>query len=262
MILYKDPQAHLLPEDSMRFPFDFPLHEATFLERPNRFVTIIRRSGESEPVKAHVADPGRLKELLLPEARLLVRDHGLGGPRKLRYTVALVQSQEGHWVSINSQLPNRLAAAALASGILPGYEETSVIRREVTYLGEEGTKSRFDFLIRTPASRQCLVEVKGVSLVEAGVARFPDAPTARGARHVRELAEATRRGYEARVLFIVQRHDPVSFEPHALQDPAFAQALDEAIRAGVQVNAYRFEMTPTHCRFAGEIPVNCPPGGD
>jgi sugar fermentation stimulation protein A len=239
-------------------PFKSPLQEAVFLARPNRFVAVIRLPGAPEPVLAHVADPGRLRELLVPEASLYVRDHGNSPTRKLRYTVALVRSAEGHWVSIHSGLPNRLVGHLLSAGTLPGLEQAKLVRREYTYRSPSGGKSRFDFLLELPRKRRCLVEVKGASLVEDGWCKFPDAPTVRGARHVRELIEARKDGYEARVIFVVQRHDPHSLMPHHLRDPVFTQALRDAVSAGVGAHAFCFQMSPQGCLYTREIPVVLP----
>jgi sugar fermentation stimulation protein A len=242
----------------MRLNFDFPvpLKEAVFLERPNRFVCRLHlptEAGGLEEVTAHLADPGRLKELLIPGVRVLVQDHGLGLSRKHRYTLMMVYTGEGRLVSLNTLLPNRLVHRMLLADALPGFEGYTVRKREVAF-----GKSRIDFLLKTPDGRDCLLEVKSVTLVENRVALFPDAPTARGARHLMELTEAVRQGHEARVAFVVQRGDADAFSPNAVTDPLLATVCRSAILAGVRMHAFCFELMPDHSRFLQEIPVVIP----
>ncbi len=252
----------------MFIPFPYPLEKAQFLQRPNRFIALIQHPGHSQPVKAHIADPGRLEELLRPGVELLVSDHQENLNRKLRYSVALVRSdnkQERSWVSINSQLPNRLIKTLLGPNRdtdLPGYKGMTLIRPEYTpdFLKVAPTqhKSRFDFLLETPSGTPCLLEVKGASLVEDGWCKFPDAPTQRGTRHIRGLIESLAFGYEARIIFVVQRADAHHMMPHHQRDPGFALALKEAIEAGIQVQAFCFRMSSKGCQLTGEIPVVIP----
>jgi sugar fermentation stimulation protein A len=150
-------------------------------------------------------------------------------------------------VSVDSTLPNRLAYDLLLAGKVRGVRKGSVLRREVPH-----GRSRFDFL----AEPNTFVEVKSVTLVENGVARFPDAPTVRGARHVRELAEMVRDGGRAMVLFVVQRDDAVRVEPNRPTDPDFADALTDARRAGVMLRACRFRLDDNgNAVYAGTVPV-------
>ena len=110
-----------LAQIPITIPFEHPFIEATFLERPNRFIGIVQLPGQSKPVRGHIADPGRLKELLLPGAKVLVVDHGANAKRKLQYSIPLVYHPNGTLVSINSQLPNRLVRTLLESQQLPGF---------------------------------------------------------------------------------------------------------------------------------------------
>jgi sugar fermentation stimulation protein A len=192
-----------------------------------------------------------LKELLVPGATVVLQDHGADTPRKLRYTLQLVRSVEGFWVSLNTQLPNRMVTSWLQAGVLPGCETLRLQRREIV-VGE----SRFDFLLQGTQGLSCLLEVKSVTLVASGQAWFPDAPTVRGARHVRELATLTQAGaYQGRVLFVVQREDATCVSPNRSTDPDFSDALALAHRAGVELLAVRVAMSPQGYRFAGPIPV-------
>jgi sugar fermentation stimulation protein A len=152
-------------------------------------------------------------------------------------------------VSLVPTLANRLFEHAIARGTVPGLRGAQVIRREVAH-----GRSRFDFLLRH-RGRPVLVEVKSVGLVERGRALFPDAPTARGARHLRELAAHARRGGAALLAFVVQRPDAVSVHPHRHLDPAFAEALVEARRAGVRLLGLACRLDTRRARIVGRLPV-------
>jgi sugar fermentation stimulation protein A len=226
---------------------------ASFLSRPNRFLVVARLEGGSR-VRAHLADPGRLRELLLPGAALRLRRAPPGAARSTRYTVALVRAAEAlrPWVSIQSTFANRLAGDLLARGGVPGIGRGWEIRSEIRH-----GRSRFDFLLHRKGRKEILVEVKSPSLVVEGVARFPDAPTLRGARHLRELEEVARAGGRALVLFIVQREDARAVAPNEDTDPVFARALAAADRAGVLLRAARFRLAPSgRAAFRGFIPVH------
>ena len=233
-----------------------PLIPARFSRRPNRFVVEARlESGEIVPT--HLADPGRLRELLVPDAELRLRPVPEDNPRKTRYTVALVRSSDPpyRWVSVDTSLPNRLAEDLLRNNQVEGMPTCNSLRREVTR-----GKSRFDFLLAHDDGSETWVEVKSVTLVEDRVARFPDAPTVRGARHVRELAEIVREGGRAAVLFVVQRDDAESVEPKADTDPDFAAALQEAESAGVSLHAVKYRLNEDGAAaFRGKLPVMANP---
>ena len=224
--------------------------EAEFLGRPNRFVALCRLRGEEAPVRVHVPNTGRLRELLVPGTEALLRPNPAGG--KTAYTLCTVRHQ-GRWVSIDSQLPNRVVAEALANRELSGFGGYTAVRREVRW-GE----SRFDIALLGGAGEVVrYVEVKGVTLVEDGTARFPDAPTERGARHLRELGKiaADPALPAAAVVFLVQREDAERFSPNDRTDPGFAEALREAAAAGVLVRALRCAVEKEGVRILGEIPA-------
>ncbi len=229
-----------------------PLIPATFVRRPNRFVVEAGlESGEIVPT--HLADPGRLRELLVPDAELRLRPVDEDNPRKTRYTVALVRSQDPphRWVSVDTSLPNRLAGGLLERNGVDGIRPCRSLRREVTH-----GKSRFDFVLEHDDGTETWVEVKSVTLVEEGVARFPDAPTVRGARHVRELTGIVRDGGQAAVLFVVQRDDADHVEPKAETDPDFAQALRLAAQAGVGLHAVKYRLGGDgKAGYQGVLPV-------
>lgn len=221
------------------------LVQATLVARDNRFRA--RALLEGREVAVHVPNSGRLRELLVPERPVwLAPAHALG--RKTAYDLALVEL-DGGLVSVDARLPNALFHEALLQGGW-GWEGYSAIAREV-----QCGASRLDFCLTGPTGR-CWVEVKSVTLVREGVALFPDAPTARGARHVRELTRAVANGDAAAVVFIVQRNDAVRFRPYAEHDPDLAAALVAAQAAGVQVRAIGCQVSNTWVRLARELPVS------
>jgi sugar fermentation stimulation protein A len=210
---------------------------AAFLERPNRFLVKIRlnSSSSSEIVPAFLHDPGRMKELLLPEVRLLVRRPVNPGPnRKTNWDVLAVESNN-QWIVINSAIPNLVAKKMLQQNWLSEFQQFTNVRPEVPY-----HNSRFDFLLRN-TSEQCFVEVKGVTLVQKQQALFPDAPTKRGSRHLEELIKALKEGFQTAVLFLVMRNDANSFSANKKTDPTFYQQLVKAKKAGVKILVYKVQ---------------------
>ncbi|MCF7808038.1 MAG: DNA/RNA nuclease SfsA [Candidatus Marinimicrobia bacterium] len=230
----------------MRMPLASDLIEATFLERPNRFLSKVRIDGEEH--LSHVPDPGRLKELLFPGARVLVQPKP-GAERKTKYATVMVYSGS-ELISINSQLPNQFIRFCLDHQGIPALSDWSVKKQEFT-LGN----SRFDFLLERNG-REKLLEVKSATLVEDGVARFPDAVTERGRRHVLHLADAITSQRSAAVLFLVQRSDAVLFEPHWGRDPQFSGALRTAVRMGVELYIYTSHIQPDSIKLGQAIPFD------
>jgi sugar fermentation stimulation protein A len=237
------------------------LVEARFVERPNRFVLRCRLRPGADPEDVHLADPGRLKELLLPDARVLLRPADRP-ERRTRWSAVLVETPEGDaLVSVDTTLPNRLVDRALRAGALEELAGWRLERREWAH-----GASRFDFLL-APApdgdrseDARLVLEVKSVTLLEGDVARFPDAVTARGARHLTELAELARRpGWEAAVLFVCQRPGARRIEAARSIDPVFADALQDAARAGVRVLGRRCVVTRQRVSLADPVPTDVGP---
>ena len=191
------------------------LVEARFIRRVNRFLAVVELNGCEEGV--HVANSGRLQELFLPGAPLLLKPAARHG-RKTSYDLALVEAA-GILVSADARLPNALVAEAAAAGTLDGIGAPSAIVRESTF-GE----SRFDLMLEHENGRQ-YVEVKSVTLVENGVGLFPDSPTLRGAKHLDTLAEAVRAGHLAAVVFVVQRADATAFAANEPADPGSGRSI-------------------------------------
>ena len=220
-----------------------PLLEGRFLRRCSRFAAEIEIGGNVE--YCHVKNTGRLRELLVPGARVWCEVHD-GAKRKTRCSLVLVEAA-GTLVSIDSLAPNRIAFEYVRAGGLGFVPEA--LRREVTR-GD----SRFDLWFRHGESEGFL-EVKGVTLMEEGTARFPDAPTERGVKHLRGLQRAAAEGCEAWVIFVIQRSDAADFRPNDASDPAFGAALREAAAHGVRVRAVRCRVTLDGMTVIGEVPV-------
>jgi sugar fermentation stimulation protein A len=227
-----------------------PLVAARFVSRENRFVLRARVGGRV--VRVASRDPGRLRELLVPGARLRLVPAPPGSARRTRYTLALVR-HAGVWISLVPALANDVLAAAVARRGAAGLRGCRVVRREVVR-----GRSRFDLLLCDRRGER-LVEVKSATLVENRVALFPDAPTLRGARHLRELVAHVRDGGRASVVFVVQREDADELRPHAENDPAFAAALRAAAAAGVSLHAYACRVTPRGVGLARQVPVRLGP---
>ena len=221
------------------------LREATFVSRPNRFVALTRLDGVETP--AHVANSGRLRELLYPGNRVLLAP-AAAPHRKTDFDLALVEV-DGVLVSIDARLPNRLLADAIEAGRLPelaGYLEVS---REVQF-----RDSRLDLMLLGPRGR-FYVEAKSVTLVEGPTALFPDAPTERGRRHMEALAGAVDEGHRAAVAFVIQRADALRMAPNDTADPLFGDALREASRRGVETYAYTCRVGRREIEISGPLSV-------
>lgn len=207
--------------------------EGRFVRRENRFRVAVEVAGRVEA--AHLPNSGRLGELLVPGRRCyLVPRSSLG--RRTPYDLLLI-AHAGVLVSVDARLPNPLFAEAVAAGRLSPFSGALTIWREVRHGG-----SRIDFRLEGPWGT-CWVETKSVTLVDGGVALFPDAPTERGRRHLEDLVALAREGHRAAVVFVVQRPDATAFAPNGRSDPAFAHMLVEAASQGVEVYAYRCQVT-------------------
>lgn len=202
----------------------------TFLARPNRFIAHIEIDGTVQV--CHVKNTGRCRELLPAGAQVWCQQSG-NPNRKTKFDLITVKKGT-RLINMDSQAPNTAAAEWLCGG---GLGEITGLRPE-TRQGD----SRFDFSF-CKEGRQCFLEVKGVTLETDGVCAFPDAPTERGAKHLRELTALARQGYGAYVLFVIQMADVAYLHPNDATDPAFGAALREAASAGVQVLAMDCTVT-------------------
>lgn len=201
----------------MRYP---EVKEARFLSRPNRFLARVRCNGEELTV--HVKNTGRCEELFVPGAQVWISRAQNPG-RKTAFDLVTVEREDGMLVNVDSQIPNALVREFL------GKEKPQKLMPEYRF-GE----SRLDFYMKKDG-KETLIEVKGCTLERGGTGLFPDAPTQRGTRHIRELIRAKREGYEAQIWFVIQMNGVTRVEANQAQDPGFAQALDEAEKAGVRI---------------------------
>ncbi len=219
------------------------IHKAVFLERPNRFIA--RCTVDGVPETVHVKNTGRCRELLVPGATVFL-EKSSNPKRKTAYDLVTVETPCG-LVNMDAAAPNQVAGELLRSGaILPS---PTMMRPEVRF-----GVSRLDFYAENHRER-LFVEVKGVTLRQGDLAVFPDAPTARGAKHMGELVQAVEQGYRAMALLIVQMGGCTAFRPNWETDPAFCRALCDARDAGVEVRAVDCLVTPDTVTANRELPV-------
>lgn len=219
------------------------IQEAVFLDRPNRFIANILIDGE--PVVCHVKNTGRCRELLIPGARLLVQKND-SPKRRTAYDLISVWKGE-RLINMDAAAPNTVFGEWLRGG---GLGSAPQLLRPETRHGD----SRFDFYFERHG-QAAFVEVKGVTLEDGGVVRFPDAPTQRGVKHLRGLIQCVREGYEAYAAFIIQMRDVKYFEPNRATHPEFAEALREAAEAGVKLLALDCEVGFDSIRAAGPVEI-------
>lgn len=200
-----------------------------FISRPNRFIAHVKIDGKTEI--AHVKNTGRCKELFLPGTVLYLQKSD-NPTRKTKYDVIAVE-KGNRIINIDSQIPNKVFEEFLCKSEFLG--RIDYIKPECVY-----KKSRFDFYLES-GKRKIFVEVKGVTLEEDNIVRFPDAPTERGVKHLNELSAAVKDGYEAYVVFVIQMNDVKLFEPNRDTHPEFAVALENAAKNGVGVYAFDCE---------------------
>jgi sugar fermentation stimulation protein A len=216
-----------------------------FLERPNRFIAHVLVDGVIET--AHVKNTGRCKELLIPGSTIIL-ERAKNPERKTAYSLIAVYKGE-ILINMDSQAPNQVLDEALRQGRLPQFGKLTRIVREVRY-----GNSRFD-LYYEKGSVKGFIEVKGVTLERDGKLFFPDAPTERGTKHVRELIKAVQAGYEGCIFFLIQMRGAVSFEPNSVTDPQFTEALCQAYAGGVQVMAYDSFVTEDGIQIGSPVRI-------
>ncbi len=221
------------------------LLEGIFVKRINRFIAHIYIKNKIEEV--HVANTGRMRELLVNGARVIVRN--VDNPnRKTKYDLVMVY-KNGTLVLIDSKMPNILLEKALQEELLEDFEKYDYVKREVSY-----GNSRFDIALSN-SNENVLIECKCVTLVkDNNLASFPDAPTDRGRKHIYELIRAKEQGYRAVVFFVIQRDDAKSFTPNRDMDFQFADAVKEAYQKGVEFYAYICNVTLNEIEIKEKIP--------
>ena len=213
-----------------------------FLSRPNRFIAEVEIDGQKEI--AHVKNTGRCRELLIP-GREIILEESCNPARKTKYDLISV-NKNGRWINMDSQAPNAAAAEWVAEGHL--FPEKISLKREKKY-----GASRFDLYVESEI-RKAFIEVKGVTLEEDGMVRFPDAPTERGVRHIEELIRCMEDGYEAYLLFVIQMKDVKGFTPNDETHPLFGETLRKAQKAGVTILAYDCRITEDSMEICDPVP--------
>lgn len=221
------------------------LLEAIFLSRPNRFLASVKIA--DKPSLSFVPNPGRMRELLKPGTKIILRELKKKG-RKTRFDLIGV-FHKNQIVSVDSRIPNKLVSVALKKEDIKELDGYTQIKSEYNY-----DHTRFDFFL-TNHSQPCLLEVKSCTLVKNGRALFPDAVTLRGRRHMEQLAKAKMQGHRACVLFMVQRNDAFVFSPNDEVDSKFGKALREAVGKGVEIYAYFSEFMENKIALRGKLEV-------
>lgn len=214
-----------------------------FIKRINRFVAICEINGAE--IHCHVKNTGRCSEILVEGSECYLEEV-FNTARKYRYSLVAVRKGE-RLINIDSQASNKAAAEFLASGKL--FDDITNLRAEKAF-----GKSRFDFYFEHNGKKSFL-EVKGVTLEREGAVYFPDAPTVRGTKHLNELCECVKEGYDAYVMFVVQMKGATHFSPNNETDPGFSNALRSAEQKGVNVLCYDCSVTEKGMNIEDEVPV-------
>ena len=235
--------------------FKSPLLKGTLVKRYKRFFAdIILESGET--VTAHCANSGSMLAVK-PEGAPVWISPANNPKRKLQYTWEIVEV-EGHNVGINTAHPNLIVSEAIEAGRIPELSGYDSLRREVKY----GKNSRIDALLEAEGQPACYVEVKNVTmkreLTPSGNAEFPDSVTARGAKHLVELADMIAEGHRAVMFYLVQRGDCAAFSVAGDIDPEYEAGLITAMKSGVEVVCYQCEVTPWEISISAPLPMDLP----
>ena len=215
----------------------------TFIERPNRFIAYVEVDGKKE--RCHVKNTGRCRELLIPGAEAVLAVSGKPD-RSTAYDLVGIY-KNGMLVNIDSQAPNKVVAESIRC--IPGFEDADEVRPEYTY-----GNSRIDIFAKSSTSKK-LMEVKGVTLEKDGTALFPDAPTERGLKHVKELEASLEDGYEAYIMFLIQMAGPTVFSPNYDMHEEFASEVEKAHGYGVKVLAYDCAVTEDSVSLRNPVKV-------
>jgi len=230
--------------------FQTPLMPATLIRRYKRFLADVRLADGRE-VTAHCANPGKMIGLNMQGLRIWIEPND-DPKRKLNFSWRIAQLDDGAMVGIDTGLPNRLVADALNAGAIADFTGYSKVRREVPY----GEKSRVDFLLQNSGQPDVYLEIKNAHLRRTDDwAEFPDSVTARGARHMDELAQMVLQGHRAVVLFVVQHTGCNRFRVSGDLDPTYGAAFEAARGAGVEVLAYDTVIDPAGVVLGKEIPL-------
>ncbi len=215
-----------------------------FQSRPNRFISHILINGQDEV--CHVKNTGRCKELLVPGAKVVLEK---SNSHTRKTSCSIIGVYKGtRFINMDSQAPNKVFAEFLKSGNF--IDDITYIKNEAVY-----KNSRFDFYCETK-DRKIFIEIKGVTLEKDGVVYFPDAPTARGLKHIEELIDCMENGYDAYMVFVIQMSDILYFTPNMSTHPEFGKALMEARKKGVNIRAFDCIASENSLQINKEIYIN------
>jgi len=233
--------------------FPAPLLAGRLIKRYKRFLADMRlESGDL--VTAHCANSGSMLGLMAEGAEVWL-SRATNPDRKLAFTWELIRAPDSEsWVGINTALPNAIAAEAIAAGLVPALAGYERLRREVKY----GRNSRIDILLESDSRPPCYVEIKSVTLRRGPAAQFPDAVTARGAKHLEELATMVAQGARSVMLYLVQREDCTHFEVAEDIDRVYAQGLSDAVAAGVETLCFACRVSPEGIALDKPLPLVLP----
>lgn len=208
--------------------------EGIFIKRINRFIAEVVINGEIEEV--HVKNTGRCKELFIKGRKVFLQESDKA-ERKTKYSLISIY-KEDKLINIDSQVPNAVVYESIISNLLPEFYQLEEVRREKTY-----KTSRFDIYYKKENGKEGFIEIKGVTLEDEGMSMFPDAPTERGRKHIYEMIDAVKNGYEGTIFFLIQLEDAWGFKPNEITDKKFAIALNEAKKNGVNILIYTSKIT-------------------
>lgn len=228
----------------------FNIKQGKFVSRPNRFIANVEIDGKTEV--CHVKNTGRCKELLCPGATVLLEEVDHPG-RKTKYDLVSVYKGDT-LINMDSQMPNALVKEWLENNEI--FPEMTKLQPETKY-----GNSRFDFYVEYQ-DKKAFIEVKGVTLEEDGHAKFPDAPTLRGIKHMQELQKCVDEGYEAWLFFIIQMKGVYKFGPSWNTHPEFGEELIRACEHGVYVQAWDCIVEPSYLRIDRRIPIDLRRGAE
>jgi len=241
----------------MQFPA--PLLRGRLLKRYKRFLADVELE-TGDTITCTCPNTGSMMGLVTPGSTVWLSESD-SPTRKYRHTWEMVEHDLGRGpaiVGINTNHPNKLVTEAIEAGRIAPLKGYATLKREVKY----GQNSRIDILLEDPLKGLCYVEIKNVHLMrEPGLAEFPDSVTARGAKHLGELAAMIRDGHRAVMLYLIQRGDASRIALARDIDPTYGEAFDAAIAAGVEPLAYRCNLTPGGIDVAKKVPILDSSGG-
>lgn len=231
--------------------FQKPLKRVKLLKRYKRFLADIYEKETDLTFTAHCANSGSMKGIFDEEQPMVWVSAAEDAKRRLPYTLEIVETQNG-MVGVNTHFTNKIAMEAIEKGKIEALLHYEALRREVKY----GESSRIDILLESPDKPKTYVEVKNVSMLVEGQVRFPDAVTARGTKHLMELMHMVNEGHRAVMLYISQRDDCDTFSVAGDIDPLYAETLEQAMKSGVEVLAYKCHVSPQEIYLKEKLKVD------